>query len=336
MAAALEPEFGALVARTFGDCEEKMKNWLVSAKVLTTEDFGLLAETEGEVKTVIMSAAKTAGVPTEDLSDLVAIKKLWKICRSEDINHTGLADSAEADTGLCDKTRKSCEASWQKLHNFNLPANHRLVSTQLRPMHDMSHTLPHEPKDFSLLPVKRMRLQDGSVTSGSSDNDAGPIHVIYIKLRAFFYSYAFVNIDQTDWFDISAAIAMSDRILLFLYMKHPNGRPPLRFFLEAWDATARVFQKGVRSGKSLTAVTEAEGTYQHLWSNYVPHKDDAQDEKSMEKKGGGGKPAGKSQDSKLAQIQSQKDQEIARLKRQLEQAKGTGPAPKSGKWSKKW
>ena len=93
-------------------------------------------------------------------------------------------------------------------------------------MHDMSHTLAPPPKDFSLLPVRRMRLQDGSVGSGSADSGAGPVHVIFIKLCAFFYSYAFVNVDQPSWFDLGAAEAMVDRILQFLYMNHSNGCPP--------------------------------------------------------------------------------------------------------------
>ena len=337
----LEAAFATMVSQTFGDQAEKIQLWLAGEGLLTAEDFGLLATDEKEATDVILPAAKAKGVNTDELKDKVAFKKLWKLCRKEDVSYAGLADTTEADTGLCEKTRKSCEAQWRSHHNFMISPNRLLVSTQMKPMHEMSHTTSPHPKDFSLLSLKRMRLQDGSVGSGGADADVGPVHVIFLKLRAFFYSYAFISIDNTAWFDYAAAEAMVDRLLIFLHMRHPAGRPPVTFYSDAWDATARVFQKAVRSGKNLTEATEAEGTYQHIWSHYVRDTEQrargsSQDDKAKDKLKTNGKEGSKNKDfdTRLANLQRSKDQQIAALKRELENKQG--PAPKKGGWSKRW
>ena len=344
MAAQLEVEFKALVVQTLGEDAGKAIKWLTAEGLLSAEDFGLLATDEREVTDVVLPAAKAKGVPTEELKHKVAFKKLWKLCRKEEVSYAGLADSTEADTGLCDKTRKSCEGLWRGRHSFTLPAGRMLVSTQMRPMYEMSHTVSPHPRDFSLLPLKRMKLQDGSVGAGSSDADVGSVHIIFLKLRAFFYSYAFVNVDNHTWFDYGAAEAMVDRLLGFLYMRHAAGRPPVKFYSEAWDATARVFQKSVRAGKTLTETTEADGTYQHIWSQYVREASDpaprggGQD--VQREKGnncnGKQKKSDSGYDNRLAQMQRAKDQQISVLKRELEQKGGGGPVPKRGNWAKKW
>ena len=91
----------------------------------------------------------------------------------------------------------------------------------------------------------------------------------------------------------------------------------------------------MRAGKTLTEATEADGTYQHLWANYV--RDTQSQGKGTgsqeDKLKGGRKGEGKRTnhgdfDGKLAQVQRAKDQQIAQLKRELEQAKGYPPAKK--------
>ena len=114
--------------------------------------------------------------------------------------------------------------------------------------------------DFSLLPIKQMRLQDGSVSAGASDADVGSNRIFFLKLCSLF-----VHARQhrhTSWFDYSIAEAIVDRILAF--MRHEAGRPPMRFYVDAWVATAPVFQRAVRSCKSSTEPSEAGGIYKHL------------------------------------------------------------------------
>ena len=154
---------------------------------------------------------------------------------------SGQTDLTEFDKGLPERTRKSCEQLFLNKHGYALPLGRRLVGTQTAPIHSGSHNMPPDPKDFSLLPVRRMKLEDGSVGAVSNDSEMS-IHTIYLKIRAFLHTAVFVNIDQPEWFDLAAAEALIDRIMNFLHHRHSAGRPPISFFTNAWESTARAFQ----------------------------------------------------------------------------------------------
>ena len=110
---------------------------------------------------------------------------------------SGLSDLTEFDKGLPERTRKSCEQLFLNKHGYALPPGRRLVGTQTAPIHSGSHNMPPDPKDSSLLPVRRMKLEDGSVGAVSNDSEMS-IHTIYLKIRAFLYTAVFVKMDQTE------------------------------------------------------------------------------------------------------------------------------------------
>ena len=229
--ALLEVSFEGLVISTFGATDgPNVVKWLVSESILTAEDFGMLASEEREVESAIVAPAKAKAAHKDELRHKIAFKKLWKVCRTED-QSMGLADPTESDSGLCEKTRKSCEAAWVKNHGYALAPGRRLVSTQLAPMHSMSHVVPPNPRDFSLLPIKRMRLQDGSLGAQSGDEEIGSSMHVFMKLRAFFYSYAFVNMSQPEFFSLGAAEAVNDKILTFLSTPPRPGQAARSIFL---------------------------------------------------------------------------------------------------------
>ena len=156
-----------------------------------------------------------------------------------------------------ERTRKSCEQLFLNKHGYALPPGRKLVGTQAAPILSGSHTMPPDPKDFSLLPVRRMKLEDGSVGAVSNVSELS-IHTIYLKIRAFLYSAVFVNMDQPEWFDLAAAEALIDRLMNFLHHHHSAGRPPISFYTNAWESTARAFQLGIRSGKTLKELAAQE------------------------------------------------------------------------------
>ena len=311
-------------------------------KIKNAEDFALLATEEKEVATSIVAPAKAASVHAGKLKDPVAFKKLWKRSKGENDTQTCTGEAVESETGLSDRDRKSCESAWSEKHGYTLSPGRRLVSTQMAPMHTMSHALSPAPKYFPLLPVRRMKLQDGSLGAQTTDAEVQTSHNVYLKIRAFFLSLVFVNMDQQQYFNLNAAETVNDKILNYLYAYHSGGRPPVSFFCEAWDATARVFQLGVRAGKPLATLTDADATWQHHWTVYNPHPrapPSASTTNTSTTQNRGGKGGGKAQkdpDSAASRIQQQKDRQIAKLKRELEDAqKATGrassSAPSSGK-----
>ena len=194
-------------------------------------------------------------------------------------------------------------------------------------------------KDFSLLPLRRMRLQDGSVSPQTSGNDGDNRHVIFLKLRAYFHSWAFVCLDIPDYFNLGAAERMVDKIFSLLYTKHAAGRPPPQFFSDAWDATARVLQDAVRSGKSLVTATEADGTYQHLWTVFVKEPSLTHPPGKQLHPQHPGTESGERGEwqARFVSLQRAKDQQIEALKREVEILSTPAPpdhAVKKGKWSK--
>ena len=78
----------------------------------------------------------------------------------------------------CERARKSCEVAWAEKHGYALAPGRRLVFTQMAPMHTMSHAIAPNPRDFSLLPVRRMKLQDGSLGAQSTDADIHYSHSV--------------------------------------------------------------------------------------------------------------------------------------------------------------
>ena len=326
----MDGAFKAQVVNVF-EADSKFEAWLVKVKIWTAEDFALMCSEERLVDEEIVKPAKADGVPME-IKDKVNVKKLWKTCRKDDdtVAASGLSDLTEFDKGLPERTRKSCERLFSNSHGYALPPGRRLVGTQAAPIHSGSHNMPPNPKDFSLLPVRRMRLEDGSVGTVSNDSEMS-IHVIYLKIRAFLYTTVFVNMDQPEWFDLAAAEALIDRLMNFLHHRHSAGRPPISFYTNAWESTARAFQLGVRSGKTLKELASQESIYQHFWTQYVPETNRAERvraEKSPQP-GGSGKGGGKEgrrdrareDGDKVAQIQRTKDREIASLKRQMSELK---------------
>ena len=333
----MDSAFKAQVVNIFG-ADSKFEAWLTKVKIWTAEDFAVTCSEERLVDDIVKPAAAD-GVPRE-IKDKVNVKKLWKACRKDDdtVAASGLSDLTEFDKGLPERRRKSCEQLFLNKHGYALPPGRRLVGTQAGPIHSGSHNMPPDPKDFSLLPVWRMKLEGGSVGAVSNDSEMS-IHTIYLKIRAFLYTAVFVNMDQPEWFDLAAAEALIDRIMNFLHHRHSTGRPPISFYTYAWESTARAFQLGIRSGKTLKELASQESIYQHFWTQYVPNTsrtERARAEKSPQR-GGSGKARGKEggrdrardEGDKVAKIQRTKDREIASLKRQLSEVKDNSTSDNS-------
>ena len=341
--ATMATELAKTIKDTCGEDAQKIIDWLSAEGVKSCEDFGLLATEEKEVATLIFPAANAAGIKTDKILTQIQFKKLWSACRKASIgsNSSGVNEEGESNTPLDEKTRKSCEALWVENHGYSLSAGRRLVLTQMHVMHVMSHA---QHRDFSLLPIRRMRLQDGSLNDSKEDTT----HVCFLKLRAYFYSMAFVCQDMPGFFNLQAAENTVDKILIFLHTRHPS-RPPPNFHSQAWESTARTFQSAVRAGRSLNDAVAAESTYQHFWTIYVPEVSGLSGgghsgSGSRGTRGGrrgqgqdGGKSSGPQHDQSdaLARLQRTKDLEIARLTKQLKEAT-SGPQQKRQKWSGKW
>ena len=241
---------------------------------------------------------------------------------------------------LDDKIKKTCEQKWFAKHGFHLSAGRLLVTTQMHVMHVMSHAVQ---KDFSLLPIRRMRLQDGSLNDCKEDFP----HIVFMKLRAFLMSMAFINIDNDSFFNLQAATEMEDKVFPYLHKRYVV-RPPCSFYIAAWEATARIFQTAVRSGKPLTDAASADSAYQHHWTVYMegagsssgPGPQGGRPPRGPRGNGkGGNKGERQNKDNQeddrddWRSMQRSKDLEINRLKKEL--SARAEPSAKRQKWQQK-
>ena len=172
-----------------------------------------------------------------EIKDKVNVKKLWKACRKDDdtVAASGLSDLTEFDKGLPERTRKSCEQLFLNKHGYALPPGRRLVETQTAPIHSGSHNMPPDPKDFSLLLVRRMELEDGSV----GVRDVHPHDLLEdprLPLHGCVREYG----PAQSGLIFAAAEALIDRLMNFLHHRHSAGRPPISFYTNASESTARL------------------------------------------------------------------------------------------------
>ena len=320
----MDSELERTVVKVFG-LDSKFQKWLSAEGIETMDDVALLAMDEQGVESKVVPAAKAGGVPTEGLMDVVRIKKVWKACRASQEGTSVNPLTFESDVPLGEVTRNECDKLWLAKHGFTIGAGRLLVPQQQAPMHSMIHAAA---KDFPLIPLRRLRVQSGSSedTKGNIEEEAFTVHAIYLKLRAFWTTMAYLSIDQPSFLTFQAADELTDKILDWLHRRHHSGRPPASFFVAAWESTARVLQTGVRAGKPLRDVLEADSSFQHFWTVYVQteshsqqaprqNKGDTMKEQKGQNRGG--------TDTRLANLQRQKDQQIAQLKRELEKAKGS-------------
>ena len=171
-----------------------------------------------------------------------------------------------------------------------------------------------------MLALRRIRVQDGSLQT-ASDSELNVV-AMYLRIRAFWSSMAYVNVDQPSYMDLQTAETMSDKALTWLHARH-SQRPGVEFFVQAWDSTARVLQTAIRSGDSLVHACAADSTFQHFWTVYVPDKGTAGAARGSKDTSPPQRPQ-RDELSTESRMQRSKDLQIAALKRELDQAKGRG------------
>ena len=155
----MEDAFKAQVVNIF-EADSKFEASLARNKFLTAEDFALICSKERLVDEEFFKPAAADGVHLE-IKDKINIKKLWKACRKDDdtVAASGLSNLTEFDKGFPERTRKSCVQLFLNKHGYALPPGRRLVGTKAAPIYSGSHNMPPDPKDFSLLPVRLIKME---------------------------------------------------------------------------------------------------------------------------------------------------------------------------------
>ena len=106
--------------------------------------------------------------------------------------------------------------------------------------------------------------QDLEVVSG--------LGIFHDKLEALFNTWAFVSIQEPDWFSFQDALTIMD-ILNGLFKQRYRGgaRPPLEFFVKAYSKTMNQFLDEVSTHeRKLSEVVKETSSWIHIWNSWDP------------------------------------------------------------------
>ncbi len=265
---------------------DQARTWLESQGVEAPMDFALLATDENAVTAKIRDVVKTAGHCSDTLVDSLAFSKCWTLCRramSQDDQRLK-GGVAPPDELLPEPTFNSCTTAWKRVHDFPLGSD-RLLTSQLQ--NKINRGLAAKPRRLDIILAEQLRTagcleKRGSVqmvvpTSGpvrgeqNFDSAARSHFELYIRLRAYFTTVAFLSINDRAFLSFGAAEQMSDMLLRLLNNTYSNQMAPVTFYVEAWAQTAKLMSDHVLTNDgSLEEFIKQTSLWRHIWTGYAP------------------------------------------------------------------
>jgi len=139
-----------------------------------------------------------------------------------------------------------------------------ILAEQLRPKSCSDKAIGTQ---LSCVPGKPIETQEVMV-----DNVAMPIE-LYIRIRAWLITMAFVSIRNPDFMNFQTAINSSDKILKFVTQTWNQGRTsaPVSYYTNAWASTIHHLSEEVRiNKKSLNLALSETGLWEFRWTSWKP------------------------------------------------------------------
>ena len=178
-----------------------------------------------------------------------------------------VSQTEQDDQVLPDEVKRSLDGQWEACHGFVLNTFRLLSETQQNQIYRMSHGAP---RAFPIVLLESMRLlcrlTDGKpVKAASSTKDSNVseeisgVFELWTRLRAFFTTLAYTSIDQKDWFNL-------EDVFHWLHLRHSGLRPPIHFYIDAFNNTCATFQSAIRANRTLSSVIRNTSEYQHFWT----------------------------------------------------------------------
>ena len=262
MATALHVEL--IAALDIVKADAKLNEFFIKEGILDCEAVALLAGSEDKLEEKIFPMIKAGGVPIEQLKDQVAMKKLWKACRTRmSAPSKSSGDRSDhSDEVLPHATRANTVTAWKAKHNFAM-SGERLLSEQLiKKLYDGIYA---EQCKLDIYLMESLKLQSSLGNSPKlmipcEFRPGVPIvpEVItaeavqssmqaYERARAFFGTLAWVAVNKGDWFTFQDFLFVDDRMMELLQFTKDGRRPPLSHFTMAWAQTLRFIIYSIRT-----------------------------------------------------------------------------------------
>ena len=281
----LSKDLSALL--TEADTPADFGAWLEKEGILTPPAFALLAATEEKVDDRIVKPAVAGGVKLESLKANVSIAQAWVLARAamnRDSDIRSGRTEVRDDEPLSEHVRTDLDAAWYAKHRFHLSSARKLTDSLMGSMFRQIHG---SPTKLNVLLPEQMRTQacmfrkSGTqvvVTPGEQlraqtvvADEVRGVHDLYVRLRAWFSTVAFVSINKDGFFSLADAETHADQIQEFLHQTFDGQRPPVAFYCSAWARTIQRFTEDVKTNKmTLQQSAQCTSGGHHFWTLWTP------------------------------------------------------------------
>ncbi len=283
MAATISPDLQGI----YNECNisQAAADWLMTQGVLSPLEFALLAQKEDEITSKVIAPVKTAGHVVESMQSTLSYTKCWVLCRramsrDEERVKSGLNNE---DQPLPQETDKTYRQAWQRRRNFPLGTDRLLTSNLQNRLHRGLSSRPRRMEIFLIEQLRTMGcterkaqqamlVQAGQPVRGTEVyDDAARSHFeLWIRIRAFFTTIAFVSINDIEFMSFGGAEQMSDTILRLVHNNYGGSLAPVSHYVEAWAQTAKLMSEHVSTNEGLLETfVKSPSSWRHLWTNYV-------------------------------------------------------------------
>lgn len=228
-------------------------DFLKSERFADRESMSFLAPSEESINAEIFEVLKADGKEITELTDRIAIKKLWKACRVQS-NRSGSAavDAKQEPEGLPHEVELDIKRLWSESHGFVLQDAWLLQTFSQKSLwKEVNNSAPK----VEIMLMEQLRLASSIIRNPGTmlDTIHGSIEV-FTRARAWFLP-------------LQAAIFGSEKIMARCLKSNNGQQPPTSHLAEAWAATVGYFGEQVRvSGKDLEQFVMNTGAWEHKWS----------------------------------------------------------------------
>ena len=118
--------------------------------------------------------------------------------------------------------------------------------------------------------AQQIIIEAGKVRQGEYINDeVGAHHILFLRLRAYFSTVAFVAIENAAWFPLQDCEFMTDKLLMLIFQTFDGRFAPVSFYISAWNQTIKRWSDSIRTdGAILSTLVHATASWEHLWTCY--------------------------------------------------------------------
>ena len=259
--------------------------FLRKAGITQADSFAVWCAEEKLIQTEMLDAAKADGHEVTDIKHKIAVKKLWHLAR-KNLNAPGgsVGGSAKDEDEIPKDSREDIIKVWKATHDFVLPESWLLMPSLQK---TLWLEITSDPPKLEIMLLEGMRQQgctnkglSNSVTSYSERGRESreviseTVHrpsEIFLRLRAFFCTVAYVTIRKKSWFSLQDAVFMSDKIYKFTNQSFNGYFAPTPFYLASWASTINSFSEKIRiQGMSLSQCVHTTGGWEHFWTSFSP------------------------------------------------------------------